>query len=817
MSDDAAHLDHAAIEARWQEAWRNAAIEMWRNDDSKEKYYVVEMFPYSSGRLHMGHARNFTMGDIVARMKRAQGFDVLYPMGWDAFGLPAEKAAIKDGTHPREFTDRAKAAMHTAMDQLGLSYDWRCEIDTSSPSYVAAQQRLFVKFFEAGLVYRDSSLANWCETDQTVLADEQVEDGLCWRCANPVTKRRINQWFFDIRRYADELLDDLDRLDGWPDRVCNIQRAWIGRKAGSEITFSFDGEVAATPISVFTTRVDTLLGCTFLLLAPEHKLLDEIELDADYRADVDELRRRLLSQSKEEERSEVKVKEGAFTGLHVINPANGRSVPVWVANYVLTDYGTGAVMAVPAHDQRDLDFARQYGLPVEAVISPDGEPMEIDDVAYVEDGVLINSGDLDGRSVSEGAAALQERLAASGEGGAVTTYKLRNWSISRQRYWGNPIPIVYCDEHGAQPVPDETLPVLLPENVDFMDSGRAILNHDEFLSAKCPVCGSLAQREVDTMDTFVDSSWYFLRFLAPEATEPIDPALVARMMPVDLYIGGIEHAILHLMYARFFTKALRDVGLLDFDEPFTRLENQGMVNDSEGQKQSKSKGNITEPASVIERFGADALRVYLMFSTAPENPINWDDDGPRTALNYLNRVYRLVLANVDLFSGDVLDEENPTDRDLGRAANEAIGRVAADVDRFQMNTAIAELMTLTNAIYGAGAASGAARRDAIEILISLLAPFAPHLAEELWSITGHDTLVAASPWPVIDESALAVDRVEIAVQVRGKLVQTITLPSDTDEATAVSAAVAIRGVQDRLDGEPSRIVYVPNRVVNVIP
>jgi leucyl-tRNA synthetase len=754
------------------------------------------------------------MGDIIARAKRAQGFDVLYPMGWDAFGLPAENAAIKLGIHPAKSTADAIASMKRAMIELGLSYDWNREIDTSNAEYIAAQQRLFLKFYEAGLVYRDAKFANWCDQDQTVLADEQVIDGRCWRCDTEVSKRLVPQWFFDIRKYADQLIDDLDLLDGWPERVKKIQRSWIGRSQGANVTFDLC-DFSDESIVSFTTRVDTLMGCTFVLLAAEHKVLDAVPLPADREREVNAFRQRVLSETRQD-RLENREKEGVFTGWMVRHPLTGDKLPVWIANYVLPDYGTGAVMAVPAHDQRDLEFARKYSLPYSAVISPGGQPMTVTDEAFVGDGLLINSGDFDGLTTAAARQAVTERLASIGYGGPTTTYRLQNWSISRQRYWGDPIPIVFCEQHGAVPVPESDLPVLLPQDVDFMNSSRAILSSDEFVNTFCPICGGPAKREVDTMDTFVDSSWYFLRFLGPHSIEPFPRDVADRTLPADLYIGGIEHAVLHLIYSRFFVKVLRDLGMLDFDEPFLSLRNHGMVNDLEGFKQSKSRGNITEPADMIALYGADALRVYLMFATSAENSMNWDGSGPTSAVAFLQRVRRVV--DAALVETNDAKPDAASSSELLAKAHATIVRVTSDIDEFGFNTAIAEVMSLVNTLSAnTESASIEARRETVDVLIKLLNPFAPHLTEELWEGLGNETSLAAGTWPEVRPELLVKDEDKIVVQINGKLIDVISVPRGLDRSDLEATALKLDKVQRRLAGAiPIRTIHVPGKIMNFV-
>jgi leucyl-tRNA synthetase len=811
---------HEAFESRWQARWQESGAFRWRNDASRPKQYILEMFPYTSGRLHIGHVRNYTMGDVLSRMRRAQGYDVLYPTGWDAFGLPAENAAIAHNDHPRDFTDRAVVAMKAAMHQIGLSYDWTREVNTSKPDYIRAQQMLFLQFFKNGLVYRDTSFVNWCESCGTVLANEQAEGGVCWRCHKPVVKRRVSQWFMNIRSYADALLEGLDRLPGWPDSVKNIQRTWIGRSTGTEITFRIAG--GDRQLIVFTTRPDTLLGCTFMALAPEHRLLDEIELPPDRRAAVNAMRERLLLQPADA-RSRDQTKEGVFTGLHATHPLNGERIPIWIANYVQVDYGTGAIMAVPAHDQRDFEFARKYDLVVRVVIAGgDVTARTVLEAAYEGDGKLVNSGEFDGLPSEDAKGAVTRALAARGLGRDSVQYRLQNWSVSRQRYWGCPIPIVQCDACGPVPVPESDLPVLLPEWRPA--SGGATRAQAPEIVA-CSKCKGRATRDPDTLDTFFDSAWYYLRFPTPQGNAPFDADILKRLMPVDVYIGGVEHATLHLMYSRFFVKALRNLGLLSFDEPFGELRNHGMVNDATGRKQSKSLGNVVEPSQVVQTYGADALRVYLMFTTAYNQPINWDDDGPQDAQRWLNRVYalqdRLAEALRQHRAGDLPDPalcRSGPERDLRMAVHEAIRKVTADIEAFQFNTAIAALMTLANALYvypddSHRQPAAAAYRT----LIRLLGVFAPHLAEEIWSHIGDGRLLVTQPWPRYEADALVTDEQEIIVQVNGRFVLTIRVPRGADERAVESAALGEQRVASRVpNGRPNKIIHVPNRLVNLI-
>ncbi|MCH8251667.1 MAG: leucine--tRNA ligase [Planctomycetes bacterium] len=814
--------DHHQFEAKWRERWESDSCFRWRNDGTKPKYYVLEMFPYTSGKLHMGHVRNYTMGDIIARLQRARGFDVLYPTGWDAFGLPAENAAIARKIHPRKFTGDAIVSMKTAMQRLGLSYDWSCEVNTSEPEYTRAQQLMFVEFFKKNLVYRASSFVNWCESCQTVLANEQASGGTCWRCEGHVNKRRVSQWFMNIRSYADELLESLDQLPGWPDSVKNIQRAWIGRSEGAEILFQVEG--VSAPLKVFTTRPDTLFGSTFVALAPEHDLIDRMQLPSSKKAAVGAFRSETLLQAVKD-RAQQEEKRGVFTGCYTINPINGDRVPIWIVNYVMMDYGTGAIMAVPAHDQRDFEFAKQYDIPIRTVILKEGsDPNAQLAEAYTGDGVLVNSGSFDGTPNREAIAAITAALAEKQRGKATREYRLQNWSISRQRYWGNPIPMIQCDACGPVPVPEDQLPVLLPEEVEFTGRGSPLGQIPSYIQTTCPTCGGPAERDPDTMDTFMDSSWYFLRYTASRCESPFDRAVVNRMLPVDVYIGGLEHATLHLLYSRFIIKVLRDLGMLDFDEPFARLYNQGMVNDTEGRKQSKSAGNVVEPSRVTDKYGTDALRLYMMFATAHNAPLNWNDDGPRESRTYLNRLWRLQ----DRLR-EPLSEHNATmpsvefcpgkaEKELRKTVHETIRKVTDDVERLQFNTAVAALMTLTNAIYvypeDAHAQPVAA---AYRVLIRLAGPFVPYICEEIWSNIGDGSLLVARPWPEFDPTALIVATKEIAVQLNGKFILTIEVADAATEKEVLEHALAQPRVDRRIDGRAvKKVVHVPGRLVNVI-
>lgn len=805
----------------WQERWEEAGVFTWRNNASLPSYYVLEMFPYTSGRMHLGHARNYSMGDAIARMQRARGFNVLYPMGWDAFGLPAETAAIKNGTDPAEFTAASISSMKAAMRSLGLSYSWQNEITTCAPNYIAAQQRLFIELFKAGLIFRDTSFVYWCICANTVLAAEQAAGGVCWRCGQPVTKRRETQWFLNIRAYADRLVDDLERLQHWPAAVVNIQRSWIGRNYGMEVDFLVEG--TDTILTVFTTRADTLGGCTFLALAPEHRLLDELPIDAEHRSEALAYRDKILIQTTLDRANAPK--SGVNLGLNAINPLTGDRIPIYIANYVLSDYGTGAVMAVPAHDERDFEFAVTEGLPIRRVVaqSISEADLPLQEVFTKEGGVIVNSGPLNGASPAQARDCLLELPKTKSAVRRATSYRLQNWSISRQRFWGNPIPIVHCPTCGAVPASETELPILLPESMPQDGEGSPLSRVPEFYKTTCPCCGRPARRDTDTMDTFVDSSWYYLRFPTPAAEEPFDPEIVNRLMPVDVYIGGMEHATLHLIYARFMTKVLKDLGRINFDEPFATLYNQGMVNDAQGRKQSKSLGNIVEPANVIHDHGADALRVYLLFKTMHNAPIDWEPAGLRSTGKYLERARRLVERFAQALEKSKADTPATADcrtdeqKELCRRTHETIDRVTRDVIIFQFNTAIAALMELTNTLYQYEATDeDIVAAGAVRTLIRLLNPFAPHITEEMWHDAGGETLLATLPWPVYDPRAVELETMTLAIQINGKFVAEATFPKSIGREALVAKVSTREDVQRRLTGSVIKDIYVPGAIINLV-
>jgi leucyl-tRNA synthetase len=804
--------DFDAVERKWQERWDKDRTFFVTEDPSRPKFYNVTMYPYPSGELHMGHVRNYTYGDLLTRYHMMRGDNVLSPMGWDSFGLPAENAAIETGIHPRKFTEDRIALMKAQIKRLGAAYDWDREVAAHSPEYYRWTQWLFLKLYERGLAYRKAAPVNWCPKDQTVLANEQVIDGRCDRCDTIVEKRDLEQWFFKITDYAQRLLDDLGRLADWPDRVRTMQENWIGRSEGAE----FEMKIADRPdlsFTVYTTRPDTLFGMTFVVLAPEHPLVEQLtagtEGEAEVRAFVEEVSR----ETEIERLSTETEKRGLPLGANAINPATGEAVPIFIADYVLLTYGTGAIMAVPGQDQRDWDFATEYDLPIIRTVQP---PDDFDGEAYTGEGPAINSQWLDGLEVEPAIAKTIEWLEAEGIGKAAVQFRLRDWLISRQRYWGAPIPVVYCESCGTVPVPVEDLPVLLPEIDDYTPKGQSPLaGVAAFTDTTCPSCDEPARRETDTMDTFVDSSWYFLRYADPGNEEaPYDPARADYWMPIDQYIGGVEHAVLHLLYARFFIKVLYDEGLLAADEPFSRMFTQGMITLG-GAKMSKSKGNVVSPVEIYESHGADALRLYHLFMGPPTDDAVWNDRGVEGTSRFLDRVWRLATEPSEL-------EERPeteADTEILRAAHRTLRKVSTDIDRFTFNTAVAALMELSNtlAAYRRDGARAGTWGQAMDLLALMLAPMAPHLAHELWDQAGHDTLLAEEAWPEWDPDLVVEQTVTMVVQVNGKVRDRIEVPADISEEDATALALASERVAKYLDGaEPNRVVVRPPHLVNVV-
>ncbi|WP_289088688.1 leucine--tRNA ligase [uncultured Veillonella sp.] len=810
------------IEKKWQAYWLENGVFKTEYDESKEKYYVLEMFPYPSGNLHMGHVRNYSIGDVVARFKKMKGFNVLHPMGWDAFGMPAENAAIKHGIAPKTWTLDNIENMKRQQQALGLSYDWDREVATCKEDYYRWTQWLFQQFYKKGLAYKKEAKVNWCEHCHTVLANEQVIDGLCWRCDNKVEKKDLKQWFLKITDYADRLLADLDTLDHWPDRVKTMQRNWIGRSEGAQ--FAFEIPAINKSVEVYTTRVDTIFGVSYIVLAPEHPYVQELIANADNKDELDAFIYRIRNLNEIDRTSTDVEKEGLFTGAYAKHPITGKDVPIWIANYVLVDYGTGAVMGVPAHDERDYKFAKKYDLPINWVVQNEAQDLDFaaQTDAYHEDGILVNSGDFTGMTSADAREALCKYFEEKGIGAKKVNYRLRDWLISRQRYWGVPIPIVYCDHCGEQLVPEEELPVRLPEDVVF-DGGAIspLATSEHFVHAKCPKCGGEARREIDTMDTFIDSSWYFLRYTdARNDKEAFNKKIADYWMNVDQYIGGIEHAILHLLYSRFFVKVLHDLGLVSVNEPFKGLLTQGMVL-KEGSKMSKSKGNVVSPEEIINKYGADTARLFILFAAPVDRDLDWSDQGVEGSYRFLGRVWRIVdqyTSMAHTHDGKLTKDETALRRELHRA----IKKVTEDLDgRFNFNTAISTIMELVNAMYqykdGHDAVQGDLAEELVQKLLLLLAPFTPHITEELWHECGYEGSVHQQVWPTYEEKALAVDEVEIAVQVNGKVRDKLTVAVNMDKATLEEQAKALPRVQEFIDGKNVvKVIVVPNKIVNIV-
>ena len=798
------------IETKWQKKW--ATEKTFKTDNSnKQKYYALEMFPYPSGNLHMGHVRNYSIGDVAARYKRMQGFDVLHPIGWDAFGLPAENAAIKNGMHPDIWTRSNIEVMREQLKRLGISYDWDREVTTCGSDYYKFTQWIFAELYKNGLAYKKKSYVNFCPSCDTVLANEQVVDGKCERCKSEVGKKDLEQWFYSITKYAQRLLDDLEKLPGWPDKVKTMQANWIGRSEGAEVDFTLCESTET--LRVYTTRPDTLYGVSYMVIAPEHPLVKDLIKGRPEESVCLEFIKNMQAQNDITRTSTSVEKEGAFTGRYVINPLTDEKIPLYLANYVLMDYGTGIVMAVPAHDQRDFEFAKKYNLPIPVVIKPyDGEIPT--DTAFIAEGSMMNSGKFDGMSSTEALTKIIDFLEETGKGSRKVNFKLRDWLISRQRYWGAPIPIIYCEDCGA--VLDENLPVRLPVDVKFTGHGKSPLTESEtFLNATCPKCGKMGRRETDTMDTFVCSSWYFLRYCDPHnENEPFSKDLVDRFMPVDQYIGGVEHAILHLLYARFFTKVLCDLGHLSHGEPFANLLTQGMVL-KDGGKMSKSLGNVVSPEEIIDKYGADTARLFILFASPPEKDLEWNDAAVEGAYKFLDRAWRIVheFASCDQQNGDV-EAENK----LNFALNNSIKKVTEHIERFSFNTAISSIMELVNAMYKTiGSIGSKLAHETAEKLVVLMSPFVPHIAEELWSSMGKTTELANESWISYDSSALISDEVEIVVQINGKVRDKLIIPIDLSSEEIQKFAMESERVQTLLDGKSVvKTIAVPNKLVNIV-
>ncbi len=852
-SEAAAHSDRydpQAIEQKWFERWAQNP-DLYRSDppapadataastggtSARKKYYVLEMLPYPSGALHMGHVRNYSIGDALARYMWMNGYNVLHPMGWDSFGLPAENAAIKNNTPPKEWTLANIAAMKVQMKRLGFAYDWSREVTTCLPDYYRWNQWFFLKLYQSGLAYRKKSKVNWCPECCTVLANEQVVGGMCWRHENtPVEQRELEQWFLRIAKYADELLRDLDKLQGWPEKVRIMQQNWIGRSEGTLVDFDLGGTVgpAGSTITVFTTRVDTIYGATSVMLAPEHPIIrDLVARNAELRAQVEDL---IAEQRRAKEAGDIGniEKHGVFTGRYAKNPFNGEPVPVWVANYILMDYGTGAIMSVPAHDERDYEFAQKYKLEIRLVILPQStdpeETMAEPALPFTTmDGILVNSGEFSGLNCTEAMAKMSALAEEKGFGKATVTFRLKDWGISRQRYWGTPIPMVYCDKDGVVPVAENDLPVILPDTVKVtLSGGSPLMNVPEFLNTTCPKCGGPARRETDTMDTFVDSSWYFYRYAdAKNDRAPFDSGKIAYWFPIDQYIGGVEHAILHLIYSRFWTKFMRDMGLVNNDEPITRLFTQGMVIRN-GAKMSKSLGNTVSPDEMVARYGADATRLYSLFAAPPDRDLDWQESGIEGIQRFLGRVYRFYLRNpveTRLAASPAAEPLSPEARAIQRKLHQTIKRVSHDFQgRWHFNTCIAATMELVNEIYGAEEAIAAGRvppsliLDVQRNIALLLAPMAPYLAHELWEMTGETSNLLKAPWPKYDPALAAEDEIEIPVQVNGKLRSVVVVPAAASEDQIKQAALANEKVRAATAGKQVvKIIVVPGKLVNIV-
>jgi len=844
----------ADIETKWQKIWEDKKLFKVEKDSSKEKFYCLEMFPYPSGKIHMGHVRNYAIGDVISRYKFMKGLNVLHPMGWDAFGLPAENAAIENSTHPAVWTKQNISYMKEQMKKLGISYDWDREIATCDPEYYKWEQKIFIEMWEKGLIYKKKSHLNWCDDCNTVLANEQVEDGACWRCGHEVQIKELDGWYLKITDYADELLEYTDgKMQGWPAKVLTMQQNWIGKSYGAEINFKVKD--LDEKIKVFTTRPDTLFGATFMSIAPEHPIAKNLLSGTDQEKNGLAFIDSILKEDKVNRMDDDKEKRGHFTGRYVTNPVTGMDMPVYIANFVLMDYGTGAVMAVPAHDQRDFEFAKKYGCDLKIVIMPE-EGLELNSMteAYSGAGKLVQSGQFDGMANEDAKQAIVEWLDEQGIGKTTINYRLRDWQISRQRYWGAPIPFIQCEKCGTVPVPKDQLPVELPD-VDFNPSmrGNPLDKVESFVKTKCPKCGGDARRETDTMDTFMESSWYFLRYTSPKCdTAPFNKEEADYWMNVDQYIGGIEHAILHLLYSRFYTKVMRDLGYVSIDEPFNRLLTQGMVcketykcpehgwlfpEEAEGgkcakcgkdvvvgrvEKMSKSKKNVVDPNKLIKEYGADTARLFILFASPPERELEWSDSGVEGSFRFLGRVWRLIQNNIELFKADLpAAAEDEITKEILFHQNVTVKKITEDIERYQLNTCVAALMEFVNNLYALepklGEGNKAPFRDAVYTLMKLIAPFTPHAAEELFEMAGFEGLISRSDWPSFDEKLTQKDEITIAVQVNGKLRGQIDIPRSMGKDDVLATAKANENVSKHLDGmNIVKEIYVPNKLVNFV-
>ncbi|MBP1734810.1 MAG: leuS [Deltaproteobacteria bacterium] len=821
------HYDPQVIEEKRQEIWEREHLFRVTEDGTKEKYYLLEMFPYPSGRIHMGHVRNYSIGDVIARYKRMRGYNVLHPMGWDAFGMPAENAAIDRGIQPATWTYENIDYMRKQLKRLGFSYDWEREIATCDVDYYRWEQWMFLKMYEKGLVYRKSSPVNYCQKCQTVLANEQVEGGACWRCGEQVVQKELTQWFFGITQYGDELFEYCDKLPGWPERVLNMQKNWIGKSYGVEVDFPMED---GTLLTIFTTRPDTLFGVTFMVLAPEHPLATELPKGTPQEQTALDFVKKAKAQDKSF-RAEIAInKEGVFTGRYVTNPLTGTKVPVYIGNFVLMEYGTGAIMSVPAHDQRDFEFAKEYDIPIIITIMPEKTALDQASMteAYEGDGKMVNSGPFNGRQNREAIPSIIDYLEEKKLGKRTVNFRLRDWGISRQRYWGAPIPIIYCDSCGTVPVPYEDLPVVLPVDLAVTMVGRSPLaDHAEFYQVECPVCKKPARRETDTMDTFVESSWYFLKYACPDYNEgPLDSKRVNYWMPVDQYIGGVEHAVLHLLYSRFFNRVLNEFGLVAAREPFENLLTQGMVI-KDGAKMSKSKGNVVDPDYMIKKYGADTARLFCLFASPPEKDLDWSDKGVEGCSRFLQRVWRLISEHIDDMKGvEAALEPLTSDSEaiqLTYLMHKTIKKVTEDIDRFHLNTAIARIMELVNGLYKflererKDDATKRLVRGAFESLVTLLFPFVPHIAEELWEMLGKDARSLGKEWPRYSPRYVEEDTVLVVVQVNGKLRDRCEVDRDMDQEQLKEIVFNLDNVKRHLEGKTVvKTIVVPNKLVNIV-
>ncbi len=815
------------IESKWQKIWAEEEAFKTVEDPNKEKFYVLEMFPYPSGKLHMGHVRNYSIGDVIARFKKMAGYNVLHPMGYDSFGLPAENAAIQHNVEPAKWTYENMDEMDKQLASMGLSYDWDRKVATCKPDYYRWMQWIFIQFYKKGLAYKKDNPVNWCPSCNTVLANEQVVDGKCERCHTEVTKKNLSQWYLKITDYADRLLENLDTLEGWPDKVKTMQRNWIGKSYGANINFKIKDSDKV--LEVFTTRADTLFGATYMVMSPEHPYIDELVAGSDVEPAVREYQDKVRHMSDIERTSTTNEKTGVFIGKYAINPVNNKEIPIYISDYVLMGYGTGAIMAVPAHDQRDFDFAKKFELEIIPVVDPESDEIDLYNLteAFEAEGKMINSGQFDGLVNTEAIPKMIDWLNDQGIGDKTVNFRLRDWLISRQRYWGTPIPMIYCDDCGWVPEKEENLPVLLPTDVEFTGKGESpIASSKTFVDTVCPCCGKPAKREIDTMDTFLDSSWYFLRYTDAHNEElPFSKDKADYWMSVDQYIGGVEHAILHLMYARFFQMFLHDIGMATVEEPFKNLLTQGMVI-KDGAKMSKSLGNVVSPAEIQDKYGSDTARLFILFAAPPEKELDWSDEGVEGSFRFLCRVYRLVYDYITSMRGDAGVSENfelksDEDKNLNFMINSTIKKVSEDAGgRFNFNTAISSIMELVNVMYkykNSKEFNLPLFNKAIETLVIVLSPFTPHICEELWNMLGHEDRLYNKEWPSFDESALVLDEVEVVVQINGKLKDRLKLPNDSSKEVTEEAARNQDKIKEELEGkELIKLIFVPNKIINFV-